>query len=248
MYRVAQESIGRARAGGGPAVIEGVRFPRAATMPWQAAPPPTDRAARGNGSLGAWRRAKVPRPAAAVTPANERRNAGAGYTDNSNPLLPQRFRVHLRFLVPVVGLAVFTVSSGLAQTPVDAQAALPPDAPTQQQSTPAAPVPAPLNPADVPSRPAYSTTPGETQAAPVPETSTPSASVQRHASLAAQTPAAKDVKPRTPPLGSTYIPVDSWIYPAMTRLQGLGLRQHHVPDDAPVDSPKRAQHAGRVGR
>jgi TPP-dependent pyruvate/acetoin dehydrogenase alpha subunit len=30
MYRVAQESIGRARAGGGPALIEGVLFPRAA--------------------------------------------------------------------------------------------------------------------------------------------------------------------------------------------------------------------------
>jgi TPP-dependent pyruvate/acetoin dehydrogenase alpha subunit len=29
MYRVAQESIGRARAGGGPALIEGVRFPGA---------------------------------------------------------------------------------------------------------------------------------------------------------------------------------------------------------------------------
>jgi hypothetical protein len=30
MYRVAQESIGRARAGGGPALIEAIRFPRSA--------------------------------------------------------------------------------------------------------------------------------------------------------------------------------------------------------------------------
>jgi hypothetical protein len=69
MYRVAQESMGRARAGGGPAVIEGVRFPgasnatallrrqliarRVATEAWTLAIEPKIRAriARSNASL-----------------------------------------------------------------------------------------------------------------------------------------------------------------------------------------------------
>ncbi len=122
-----------------------------------------------------------------------------------------------------MSLAALTVSSGLAQTQDSSQAALAPEAPTLQQSTPAAPAPTPLSQGDVSSRPAYGTTPTQTQAAPVPVTSTPQppySGMPPYDQTPVPAPVSKDAKQH--PYGSTYIPVDSWVYPAMTRLQGLG--------------------------
>ncbi len=130
--------------------------------------------------------------------------------------------MHPRFLVRVVGLTAFAVSSGLAQTQDTAQAVAP-EGPIPQQSTPAVPAPTPLNPGEAPSRPAYSATPTPAQTVPAPTPGPAPQSPTNALPAYGQTaPVKTDVKPKTPALGSTYIPVDSWVYPAMTRLEALG--------------------------
>jgi hypothetical protein len=143
-----------------------------------------------------------------------------------------------------VGLAAFTVSSGYAQTQDSAQAALLPEAPPAPARAAAMPAPTPASAGDFVSRPAYGTAYTATDAEPAPtpaplvapEATTPKApftalpaynnsAAERSSSLKFDTPSlftSWDKKSKIQPLGSTYIPVDSWIYPAMVRLQALG--------------------------
>jgi Capsule assembly protein Wzi len=87
-----------------------------------------------------------------------------------------------------------------------------------------APPPAPAPADSIPGEPAYNKQPPpNAPAAPTPEIAPPpvapptaKAPFTGYAAYAPEAPHAPDN------LGSTYIPVDSWVYPAMTRLYGLG--------------------------
>ncbi len=121
-------------------------------------------------------------------------------------------------------MAAACAGASLCQTP--------PAAPQTQTpaQTPAAPVPVPATPAQTPSMPAYGQQPVQTPAVPP-----PTVTQQPVAAPGATTPQApySAMPPYIPygipdedkvkeALGSTYIPVDSWVYPAMTRLYSLG--------------------------
>ena len=61
------------------------------------------------------------------------------------------------------------------------------------------------------------------------------------------TPEAPRVRMPGDPLGSAYIPVDSWVYPAMMRLYSHGLPGFDVPCVAAVYAAQRAAHPAEVG-
>ncbi len=109
----------------------------------------------------------------------------------------------------------------------------PPLSPTQTSPTPGAvPPPIPDPTQTVPSRPAYDPKISNPQNTPLPSTPAPEQTPppviapvvptpqQPYAAYAPYGPLDEDMPKDT--YGSTYIPVDSWIYPAMTRLYSLG--------------------------
>ena len=132
------------------------------------------------------------------------------------------------FLLGFAGLTMMTLSSGYAQTA--------PSTPSTVQ-TQTAPVPTEQSPAVTPSRPAYDPNLDPApKAAPIPQPAPPPTILRSTPppGKAKYTPeqiftAYEPYGPYGPPtitlkdpLGSAYIPVDSWVYPEMARLYGLG--------------------------
>jgi hypothetical protein len=132
--------------------------------------------------------------------------------------------VHKRVLLPITGvpvLSIFCIASSSAQT-----------APVPANDPPSAPVPAAPVPTDtkspVPAYPPYqqqqtpgTTVPPATPAGPpvvAPAQPTPESPVQAYVPYGVP-----DEDRRKSHDGSPYIPVDSWVYPAMDRLYSLGF-------------------------
>jgi len=129
-------------------------------------------------------------------------------------------------------------SARAAQTPVAAQTT-----PASAQTAPAvaqnqsAPVPTPEAADKIESRPAYapnSQRPSAAQQSPVPQAAqipqqapapevTPARPTQQTPFTAAPAYGTVDTRPAKDTDGSAYIPVDSWVYPAMLRLYSLGF-------------------------
>ena len=114
-----------------------------------------------------------------------------------------------RMFLYFVGLAACVLSPVWGQTTNDPPGHAAPPTPVPAGSVPAEP---PYNNQSVPNPPVAP----NPQAAP-PPVAPPTA----QAPFPAYVPYAPPPPPQ-PALGSTYIPVDSWVYPAMTRLYGLG--------------------------
>jgi hypothetical protein len=135
--------------------------------------------------------------------------------------------VHLRIRIVLflTGLFTGTLSAGFAQTP---------STPEPPASNVPAPTPAPAN--QQPARPAYDpdaqkqqrSTVGQPPAALMAPLQTPppspAASSGAPANVYAAYPSYQpvDEAPKSDSLGSTYIPMDSWVYPAMLRLYSMG--------------------------
>ena len=135
-------------------------------------------------------------------------------------------RVFCRLIVGVAGFGLGMVIAAAAQTTA-AQAASPQTA-NPQTNPAAAPVPAAEGQEKIESMPGYAQHPmTNPQAAPTPQTAPapavmpgqPTAQVPYTALPAYGT---IDTRPTKDPNGSAYIPVDSWVYPAMLRLYSLG--------------------------
>ena len=145
------------------------------------------------------------------------------YTDGSTP----GFEVHLRIRIVLflTGLFAGTLSAGFAQTP---------STPEPPASNAPAPTPAPAT--QQPARPAYDP---DAQKKQRPEVQQPPAALMAPQQAPPPTPADSsatpanlyagypsyqpvDETPKTDSLGSTYIPMDSWVYPAMLRLYSMG--------------------------
>jgi hypothetical protein len=141
--------------------------------------------------------------------------------------------VRTRGFVSFAALILWTASIAFGQKPTAPAPAPPPDSepapvPAPADTTPGLPAYAPkrqqqqqTQPADPPAQPQAETVPTpEQKAAPV----TPPAEPTKQAPYVGYVPYAP-VKPRPPIdwLGSVYIPVDSWMYPALTRLYGMGF-------------------------
>jgi hypothetical protein len=124
------------------------------------------------------------------------------------------------------GIAILALSSAISATAGESQ--------TQQPATPPATAPAPT-PEDqnrIESRPGYLQPPSQTaqpanQSVPAPQPAPPP--VVTNANPTPQTPytavpayGTPDITPLADHNGSAYIPVDSWVYPAMLRLYSLG--------------------------
>jgi hypothetical protein len=136
------------------------------------------------------------------------------------------------------GLPVFAQAAANSQTTDQTMPAPTPEtvpqpaapAPTPNTApTPAMPKPTPEGQDKIESRPGYAQQPVTTQSAPAPEKSGPPVVTQ--AAPSPQTPytampayGTPDQRVRTPrdTDGSAYIPVDSWVYPAMLRLYSMG--------------------------
>jgi len=141
-------------------------------------------------------------------------------------------RVISRLIVGVAGLG-FGLGLGIAaaaQTTA-AQTTSPQtaNAQTAQGNAPAAaPVPAAEGPEKIESRPGYAQQPvTNPQAAPTPQTApapvvTPGAPTAATPYTAMPPYGSADTRPPRDTDGSAYIPVDSWVYPAMLRLYSLG--------------------------
>jgi hypothetical protein len=94
---------------------------------------------------------------------------------------------------------------------------------------PAAPTPTPVTPAETPSLPPYARQPSGSPSAPTPvptaqpavAPATPTAT-NPYTALPPYNPNGTSDEARKDTDGSVYIPLDSWIYPAMTRLYSLG--------------------------
>ena len=109
-----------------------------------------------------------------------------------------------RMFLYFAGFAACVLSPAWGQTTSN-----PPPTPVPASSLPAEP---PYNNQNAPNPPV----------APIPQTAPPPvAPPTAQAPFPAYVPYAPE-PPHEPALGSTYIPVDSWVYPAMTRLYGLG--------------------------
>ena len=139
------------------------------------------------------------------------------------------------FFAGIAGLGLASgvwVASGAAQTTTPGPATVP-------QSSVPAPVPAASAPASVPtptpegedkieSRPGYAQKPvANPQTVPVPVPAappvvTPAAPTPQVPYTARAAYAPVDARPPRDTDGSTYIPVDSWVYPAMVRLYSMG--------------------------
>ena len=137
-----------------------------------------------------------------------------------------RTRVSLCF----AALSLCAASTAIAQTPT-----LPP-------APPSVPAPTPDPNGNIPSYPPYavqpqpqtpSATPPEAPQAPMPSVAPPAPTPQPVVPPEQTTPekpyiaypgyAPEDLKPPPDRLGSTYIPDDSWVYPAITRLYSMGF-------------------------
>ena len=131
--------------------------------------------------------------------------------------------MQIRTLLLVPGLFAGILSPGLAQTsspvnPNTEPAAI--EAPAQQlpAEPPYAPDPAKPQPP-----------PGSTPSAPPPQPSAPpepppdATNGRLYTAYPAYSPVTTPPKPRTDALGSAYVPVDNWIYPAMLRLYSMGF-------------------------
>src|ERR1039458_10029426 len=131
------------------------------------------------------------------------------------------------WLIGIAGLGL-GMATGQAQTEATQPTANP--APATQ----AAPAPTPESPDKTSSAPAYGgqASPGAAQTMPPPQqapapvvTAAPPTPQTPYTAMPAHAPAETPEKPgrtRSDPLGSAYIPVDSWVYPAMMRLYSMG--------------------------
>ncbi|WP_260739289.1 capsule assembly Wzi family protein [Tunturiibacter lichenicola] len=120
-----------------------------------------------------------------------------------------RIRTSLFFAAP----ALLVVSTLFAQTqPTPAPGSAP--VPTPEQTIPSVPPPTQQPTTTIPA----STTP-ETAGKPV----VPPAQPTPQAPYTAYDAYAPDLKPPPDRLGSAYIPMDSWVYPALNRLYGMGF-------------------------
>ena len=121
-------------------------------------------------------------------------------------------------LFPVTGAVVFTVASCFAQTPIKAEPAATQE---EKQQMPALPAyrqqPAPLSVPAQPQTPVDK--PGDVNPAPVDTNPTP---VGPGARPPYRGFGVLDEDKKKDSDGSTYIPVDSWVYPEMLRLYSLG--------------------------
>jgi len=124
-----------------------------------------------------------------------------------------RTRTSLFLAAPALLLIVSTLS---AQTPTTPPPPPPPSepVPTPTQSIPSVPAPTPEPPPTIPA-----STPPQKVGQPV----VPPAQPTPQAPYTAYTPYAPDLKPPPDRLGSAYIQMDSWVYPALTRLYGMGF-------------------------
>jgi hypothetical protein len=132
--------------------------------------------------------------------------------------------VHIRSLFPIAGVVTLSVASCLAQNPT------PPSAPTLTPVDPPPEMPAKPTVDPIRSMPAYGqqqaqpdtapTPTSATQPVPPPPAQTATAADSTMPGYAASKTPVEDRKPNS--AGSTYIPVDSWVYPSMTRLYSLG--------------------------
>jgi hypothetical protein len=122
-----------------------------------------------------------------------------------------RTRTSLFFAVPGLLLIVSTLS---AQTPTTPPPPPSEPVPTPTQSIPSVPPPTPEPPPTIPG-----STPPQKVGQPV----VPPAQPTPQAPYTAYTPYAPDLKPPPDRLGSAYIQMDSWVYPALTRLYGMGF-------------------------
>jgi hypothetical protein len=124
-----------------------------------------------------------------------------------------RTRTSLFFATPALLLIVSTLS---AQTPTTPPTPPPPSepVPTPTQSIPSVPAPTPEPPPTIPA-----STPPQKVGPPV----VPPTQPTPQAPYTAYTPYAPDLKPPPDRLGSAYIQMDSWVYPALTRLYGMGF-------------------------
>jgi Capsule assembly protein Wzi len=156
--------------------------------------------------------------------------------------LEVRVRRGILFFAGVAGLSVCLVKPGIAQTtqpsaPINPQTSLPAPvpattpppsvpAPTEGGAVPSMPAPIPEGQDKIQNLPGYAqqptnpqTVPAPVQAAP-PVVTTASPSPQTpYTAMPAYAPGVEKVRYTE---GSTYIPLDSWVYPAMVRLYGLG--------------------------
>jgi len=131
--------------------------------------------------------------------------------------------VRRRFVLFAGVVAALSAGSAMCQT-----APATPVAPPAQ--APAAPMPVPAAPGQTTGLPGYSQQPGTTQTVPAPVVKQPPVVAPAIPTQAAPYSALPPYIPYGIPdedrkkvtYGSTYIPVDSWIYPAMTRLYSLG--------------------------
>ena len=145
------------------------------------------------------------------------------YTGSCNLVTGIEVRVRTRGFLSFAVLAFCAASTAFGQTPT------PPTPPAPPPGS--APVPTPVPAETTPEIPAYAPTPQrqpQPPAAPTPEKKgppvVPPAQPTPEAPYTGYVPYAP-VEPKPPIdwLGSVYIPVDSWMYPALTRLYGMGF-------------------------
>lgn len=131
-------------------------------------------------------------------------------------------------LICCMGLAWLGGSTGWAQTSDPAATAMP--APAQGGTTNSLPQPATTSQQTIETKPGYAQQPGAIEMRPVPEKapqptvtqSQPTAEAPYTAMPAYGTPIGAKVHEPGDSDGSPYIPVDSWVYPAMMRLYSMG--------------------------
>jgi hypothetical protein len=123
-------------------------------------------------------------------------------------------RVRIRISLSLAALTLGATTVVFSQTPA------PPSDPQSQQQPPPAPTPA----EPTPSRPAYSPQRQRSlpAAKPAPKPVAPPAQPTPETPYRAYMPYAPDLQEYDRAAGSTYIPVDSWMYPELVRLYGLG--------------------------
>ena len=145
-------------------------------------------------------------------------------TAASFPVFPG-VQLQIRTFLSLAGLLAATVTAGFAQTPTTpdpppAAAATPNQAPADQQ--PARP---PYDPdaekktkQTVQPNPPVAPQPQQTTIPPTPPPGSPTAERVYPAY-----PNYQPQEPKEPAMGSAYIPMDSWVYPAMMRLYSMGF-------------------------
>jgi hypothetical protein len=142
--------------------------------------------------------------------------------------MDRSLEVRVRTGVSVLFVAVAGIGLSLG-TAAAAQTAT---APVTQQTAPpqSEPPPTPVDPNSIDSEPAYGQKPVQSpETLPVPQpapppvvTSAPPTPQTPYTAMPAYAPEVVRVRPPGDPLGSAYIPLDSWMYPAMVRLYSMG--------------------------